>query len=297
VVLRKAAPVIHTLKLTFLLFLFVTTVTCQNHGKLSLVHSLPDSLEEISGFSSAEGSPLLWSVNDSGNEAIVYGYNPLTNKIERTIEITNGENEDWEDVTSDDEGNIYIGDFGNNRNKRKDQVIYQLSTRHELPKVAMEAIKISFQFEDQDKFPPKKKDRNFDVEAFVYLDGNFYLFTRNRSSKFDGTTKLYKLPAQPGHHRALLMDTFVTCKDDDDCQVTAAAIDRTHNRLVLLSYNKVWLFSNYPTDNFFKGSVRKIKLNHTSQKESISFRDQTSLYIADEENGSGGRNLYILYLD
>lgn len=296
-VLIKEAPGKHIYKLSILLFLFVTTITCQNHGKLSLVHSLPDTLEEISGFSSVEGSPLLWSVNDSGNEAIVYGYNPITNKIERTIEITNGENEDWEDVTSDDDGNIYIGDFGNNRNKREDQVIYQLTTRHELPKVAMEAIKISFQFEDQDKFPPKKKNRNFDVESFVYLDGNFYLFTRNRSSKFDGTTKLYKLPAQPGHHTAMLMDTFVTCEDDDDCQVTSAAIDRKQNRLVLLSYNKVWLFSNYPADNFFKGSVRLIKLNHTSQKESISFRDENSLFIADEENGSGGRNLYILELD
>lgn len=242
-------------------------------------------------------SPLLWSVNDSGNEAIVYGYNPLTNKIEKTIEISNGDNEDWEDITSDEKGNLYIGDFGNNRNKRKDQVIYQVTTRHDLPKVKMEAYKISFQFEDQEKFPPKKKNRNFDVESFIYLDGNFYLFTRNRSSKFDGTTKLYKVPAQPGHHTAMLLDIFKTCEDDDDCQVTAAALDRKQNRLVLLNYNKVWLFTNFTGDNFFKGSVTEIKLQHSSQKESITFRDDNSLYIADERNGSKGGNLYILKLD
>lgn len=285
------------MKLILLLLIgTMTTVSCQNFGSLTITHSLPESLEEISGITLASDSSMIWAINDSGNKALIYGYQPGSNSIVRTIAITNGDNKDWEDIATDGEKTLFIGDFGNNQNYRKDLVIYSVTIPDSLPHAKTEALKTTFTLEDQEKFPPKKKHRNFDIEAFVYSDGFFYLFTRNRSSKFDGTTKMYRLPAKSGHYKAKLIDTFQTCKDYDDCQVTGASLDRSNRQLALLSYNKVWIFSDYENDEFFSATVEEIKLKHRSQKESITFKDSNTLYIADERNGSEGGNLYILRL-
>ena len=285
------------MKLILLLFISsITTISCQNYGSLSITQSLPSGLKEISGITIARDSSIVWAINDSGNEAVVYGYHPGSNSIKKTISITNGFNKDWEDLTTDGENTLYIGDFGNNRNYRKDLLIYTVTIPDSLPISKTDALKTTFVLEDQEKFPPKKKHRNFDIEAFVYSEGFFYLFTRNRSSKFDGTTKMYRLPAKPGQYTAKLIDSFKTCKDYDDCQVTGASLDRVNGKLALLSYNKVWIFSEYEKDDFFSATIEEIKLNHTSQKESITFKNSNTLYIADERTGLKGGNLYTLSL-
>jgi hypothetical protein len=283
-------------KLLLLVFISLFGAACQDFGKLTILHSLPSQLEEISGIEMASEGTLLWAVTDSGNEAKLFLYNPERNTIVSSIAIANGKNRDWEDIAVDTDGTVFIGDFGNNNNLRKNLTIYAVPDAIHQKEGDVEAVITSFRFEDQTKFPPKKKDRNFDVEAFVHFQGNFYLFTRNRSSNFDGTTKLYKVPAKEGNFTATLIDTYVTCDDEDDCMVTGAAMDPTTGTLALLSYNKVWLFSAYTEDHFFDGTLKKIKLEHSSQKESICFLNSNTLLIADEQNGSEGGNLYKLII-
>lgn len=284
-------------KFVITIVFFVCGLACQDFGKLHIEQSLPSILEEISGIEKIPGSHLLWAIADSNNSAEAYGYNPVTNKIEKTVVISNGANIDWEDMASDAHGNLYIGDFGNNQNDRKDQVIYTIPNKDLLGGGSSEALKTTFTFEDQAKYPPNKKARNFDVEAFIFLNNNFYLFTRNRSTHFDGTVKLYRLPAKPGHFEARLINTFIPCKDEKDCQITAATIDHATGQIALLSYNKVWLLSNYTGDNFFNGLIRKIKLGHSSQKESICFKNSGVLYIADEGRRNVAGNLYTLKIN
>jgi len=283
-------------KILLLFLLSYFTISCQDYGQLKVIASLPDSLSEVSGLHKFTNSPLVWIIADSGNEPAVYGYNIRSGNMDKVINISNGKNIDWEDLTGDTEGNLYIGDFGNNNNKRKNLTIYKITKASTFPEgiVKTEAVKTTFYFEDQKKFPPKKKDRNFDVEAFFFLNGNFYLFTRNRSKDFDGTTKLYKVPALEGNYEAELLGEYKTCDDDDECQVTAAAIDFKTGTIALLSSKNIWLFSNYKNDDFFKGDIKRIKLSYPSQKESITFKDSETLYIADELVHMEGGNLYEL---
>ncbi len=284
-------------RIFILFFTLLISGGCQDFGELELLRSLPASLKEVSGMELAADKIHLWAINDSANEAKLFLYDPNENTVKHTIEIVNGSNKDWEDLATDDEGNVYIGDFGNNRNSRKDLVIYTLPNALTIETTAAEALITKFSFEDQKAFPPKKKDRNFDVEAFIHYKSNFYLFTRNRSSDFDGTTKLYRVPAQPGTFKAELLDEYKTCSDSDDCMVTAASFHAESGKLALLSYNKVWILSDFSGDAFFDGKVEKIKLGHSSQKESISFQHENTLLIADETTGIEGGNLYRLQLD
>lgn len=283
-------------KLIFLLFFSVSLCSCQDFGDLNIVASLPAALEEISGIEKTPKSDLIWAVSDSNNSATLYGFNPRTQNIEEAINLHGIENKDWEDMALDTEGNLYIGDFGNNNNKRKHLAIYKV------PSVSEETEQrtvytTTFEYEDQTQFPPKKKHRNFDVESFIHLNNHFYLFTRNRSSHFDGTVKVYKIPATPGHHTAKVVTDYKICDDKSNCQITGATIDFKTGTVVLLSHSKIWLLTAYNTDDFFSGNIEEIELGHSSQKESICFKDANTLYIADEQNGILGGNVYEFQLN
>ena len=283
--------------LSLLLLLSVFTASCQDYGKLQLIADLPGLAKEVSGIEKFEGEDLIWLVNDSRNPPEVYAFSLETNKVEKTIRVKNASNIDWEDLARDTIGNLYVGDFGNNNSNREDLTIYTIAQPGSLEKRRTEALITTFYLEDQEKFPPKEKNLSFDVEAFIYLKGNFYLFTRNRAKKFDGISKIYRLPAQEGHFKAELIGSFKTGNDQSDCQVTSAAIHHATGKIALLSYNKVWIFSDYKDDDFTSGTVTEFKLKHTSQKESICFKSENELYIADERSHGEGGNLYLLNLD
>jgi len=283
------------MRLFIVVLLAISTSSCsQDFGLLEIKASLPKSMVEVSGIEKIKKSPLLWMITDAGNPAILYTYDLQSKKMGTGYAIKNTQNKDWEDITSDPKGNLYIGDFGNNKGDRRDLKIYKVSGILTAKPNDSVTSSINFNLEDQTKFPPKKKDLNVDIEGFFYYKEFLYLFTRNRSKNFDGTTKMYKLPANAGNYTAKLVGSFKTCKDYNDCQITAAAINEKSKTVALLSYNKVWIIRDYKEDKFLEGNITEIKLGHKSQKESITFKDKNTLYIVDERNGPEGGNLYEL---
>jgi len=261
--------------------------------------TLPDILKENSGISLFPTKNQLFAINDSGGTTTIFSINLSDKEITQDIVISNAKNIDWEDLASI-ENILFVGDFGNNENKRKDQTIYWVENIDHIHSTSYEAIAktTTFTFEDQKEYPPKKGNKNFDVEAFIAYKSHFYLFTRNRSShkKFDGTTKIYKVPIKEGAQTAILIDKFMTCSDRDDCQVTSATIHQESGKIALLSYDKVWILDNYNDDHFFSGNITKIKLDHSSQKESITFKDANTLFISEESSPKKQGNLYTLDL-
>lgn len=258
-------------------------------GNLTVLVDLPNSLYEVSGIETATNSTSLWMLNDGGNKSELFKVN-LDGRIESVLKI-NAKNRDWEDLTTDSLGNIYIGDFGNNRNKRKNLAILKVSkdSLNRLDKIDVE--RISFHYEDQQKFPPKKKQLNFDCEAFFHFNDSLYLFTKSRIKNEFGKTKVYKIPAKRGQHEAKLIGSFTTC-EELPCWITSADISSDGKTMVLLTLNSVWTFTNFEGDDFFGGTAKSNDLGFVSQKESICFKDSNTVYIADElANGSGG-NLY-----
>lgn len=142
------------------------------------------------------------------------------------------------------------------------------------------------------EFPPKKKDLMFDVEGFFEFKNNFYLFTKNRSKGFDGSSYVYKIPNVAGHHKAELIKTIKTCSDYQNCAITSAAISPDQSKFVILSHSKIWLFENFSSDNIASGRMKEIDLQHFSQKEAVTFKDNKTLLIADERDKKTGGNLY-----
>ncbi|OOG77302.1 hypothetical protein [Flavobacterium sp. A45] len=268
-------------------------IACQNGSEtLATLYGLPKKLKEVSGIVYAEKDDLFWTLEDKGNANKIYGLNAKNGAIEKTVTIENAINTDWEDITKDAVGNLYIGDFGNNDNVRKDLCIYKIDKESLNQKNAIAAYRISFSYPEQNEFPPKKTKLFFDVEGFFEYKNYFYLFTKNRSKGFDGTAFVYKIPNKAGLHQAVLMGEFKTCDNYNHCAITSATISPDASKVVLLTHDKIVLFEGFEGDDFLKGKQSQLKLNHFSQKEAICFKNNETLIIADEKTNKVGGNVY-----
>lgn len=267
-------------------------LACQNSSdSLVTLYELPKKLKEVSGITYFQESNLIFALEDSGNANTIYALNP-DGKLEKTITISNADNIDWEDITKDKNGNIYIGDFGNNDNERRDLCIYKVAKNELNKENAVSEYKISFSYPEQTEFPPKKKEWFYDVEGFFEYQNYFYLFTKNRSKAFDGTVFIYKILNAAGTQKATKIGEFKTCDNYNHCVLTSASISPDGKKAVVLSHDKIVLFENFKGDLFHKGTQSEIKLNHFSQKEAIVFKDNNTLLIADEKTKKIGGKVY-----
>ncbi|MFA9188310.1 hypothetical protein [Flavobacterium magnesitis] len=270
---------------------------CQGDSSvITELYALPKQLKEVSGIVYSNSTQLAWVLEDSGNANKIYGLNK-NGKIEKTITIAQTENIDWEDITKDTNENLYIGDFGNNDNTRKDLAIYKIDKDSLNNSSVIPSYKISFAYPEQTEFPPKKTQLFYDVEAFVEYKNNFYLFTKNRSKGFDGTTFLYKVPNQAGFHQAQLLGQFKAKGGYQNAAITGASISPDRQKVILLSHSQVWIFENFNSDNFFSGKVKRVSLDHFSQKEAIGFKGNSTLLIVDEKTKKIGGKVYLLDLN
>lgn len=276
-----------------ILFSFFLFLSCQNYGQLTLIADLPNDLKEVSGTEIVPKSEFIWMVNDSGNKPILFGLD-AKGKIIKEIKIK-AKNHDWEDLASDEKGTIYIGDFGNNSNKRKNLSII-IVEQNELDEKKAEVDEIEFEYPNQFEFPPKNKNKYFDTEAFFYFKSALYLLTKSRVAGNYGKTTLYKIPAKKGKYTAEIIAEFESCKERE-CWITSADISPNGEKVVLLSQKKVLIFSDFKGDQFFSGELTTINLRYRSQKESITFKDDHTLLITDEKARGTGGHLYSLKLE
>lgn len=276
-----------------LLCLFLLVFSCDT-GNLKVIADLPKTLNEVSGTETIANSDLIWMINDSGNTPKLYGLDTKGNII-KAIKI-NAKNNDWEDLTTDSLGNIYIGDFGNNFNKRKNLAVLKVKNEDLIDSKNVEIQHISFYYPNQKNFPPKKKKMHFDCEAFFHFNNSLYLFTKSREKQNFGKTNLYKIPATQGNHEARFIASFKTC-NELPCRITSVDISHNGKQVALLTLDAVWLFSNYTKDNFFNGKAIRFPFEYESQKEGVCFKNDSTLYITDERSHGKGGNLYEFELD
>ena len=253
---------------------------------------LPTILEESSGLEMADSNEI-FSINDSKGEAELYTVD-FSGNLQRTIKISNASNTDWEDLAQDEQGNIYIGDMGNNDNDRMDLKIYKIPSPSTFTENETSANLITFSYENQTKFPPPDTAAFFDSEAFFVFNDSIFLFIKDRSKPFEGKTLLYQIPAELGNHSAVLKGEFRTLKTKSEGAITAADISPSGLKVVLISKKNVWLFSNFQGTDFFGGSVNMISLPVDYQMEGVVFVNECLLYLTNEKDGNNFSALHRL---
>lgn len=248
----------------------------------TLLQNLDKELEESSGL--AYFGDKIWTVNDRGNENIIYQVDTQTGKATRRVRVSNAKNIDWESLAQSNT-HLFIGDFGNNQGNRTDLVVLKISKEEILKNDEVTAEKIFFSYPEQKNFKERMNSHNFDCEAFFYAEGLLHLFTKNWENS---QTNHYTLGTDPGTTKAKITGQF-----NSEGLITGADINSATGVIVLLGYeNKgifsqsfAWLLSEYPAHNIFGGKKSKILLGSPAdlgQTEAIYLKDNNMGIISSE---------------
>lgn len=246
---------------------------------------------EISGMIYQNGTGNLWMLEDKGNAPELYVYS-VEGEFLRTVTIKDQQNTDWEDLSTDTQGNLYIGNFGNNKNERQDLAILKIDESSLAENEVSPTQITKFSYEDQTDFPPKKSELKFDSEAFVATAAYFYIFTKNRSKGYDGSFSVYKVPNRGGEFVAKKVATLESCSNYKNCAITGASISKDESKIVLLTHDKVFALDFSNDASFQQEHLKAFELGHHSQKEAVAFKNNSELYIADEKDKNGGKVYY-----
>ena len=270
----------------FLLFLLNKSVAQIAYPRL--ITLLPALINEASGIE-FNGYNSLWIHNDSGDKPRIYKTDTLGNLL-RTFSFENTQAIDFEDMTQDEKGNFYVGDFGNNYSDRTNLHILKFKNPDSVLLDSIIPEVISFSYSDQFAYPPAADKMNFDCEALIHHNDSLLIFSKNHGlSKY---VRVYKLPDVAGNYIVSPVDSFYT-----DQWVTGADISPDKKTLVLLSDSVLWIFRNFSSKSFFDGTCTKLKLPNT-QKEGVVFVNDHAIFIVDEKEALSldGQKLYILDL-
>ena len=278
-------------KLLFLLAFFLTAsfMNAQEEGFVGYTplfapefkSLLPEEVKETSGLFFHNGR--LWTHNDSGGKPVLYGLDTTTFEVVQTLTLVNAKNKDWEDVCTDGE-NVYVGDFGNNKGKRKNLRIYTFPLR-DIPQegnVSITVDSIRFSFGDQTEFKHEKQQHDYDCEAMFATHDALYLFSKGWAT---GTTRLYRLSKTPGTQQvAEVVNGF-----DSQGLITGADYDPDSGILVVVGYvNKIWLPFLYLIYDFDDMGTnlpnRRFELHNYlgHQTEGICFYDKGKCFLSAE---------------
>lgn len=231
-------------------------------------------VRECSGIAkSNQFENVFWVHNDSASGSDLYAIDRSGKLL--SIIPTSIPNTDWEDIATDNDGNLFIGDFGNFSNTRRNLAIHSLaepdpSANHS--GVAYQSF--PFAYPDQNDFPPQK--RLFDCEALFWADGNLFLLTKSLG---DTNTRLYRFNE--------LKENELNTPErigffDIGPPVTAADASPDGKRLAVLTTRSIWIFDRPAKGwNYLDGTARFNKIE-AGQCEAICWDGPKQLIIANE---------------
>ncbi len=239
---------------------------------------LTSELSEISGLEKLTDS-LLIAINDGGNEPLIYVLD-FTGKIIAKKAVTNATNIDWEALAIDQKY-VYIGDFGNNLNERKDLCIYRISRNSILNEEQLIAEKMFLRYREQTQFPPEQTSRYFDAEAMTFFEGQLWIFTKNSTKPFDGISYIYAVQFESNQSKTLSITaelklnktSYLKDAITSACTVGTTIVLTTYNRMIELSFPKQGLTKS---NLFF--------YPHIQQVEACVSIGQDTYFISNEKN-------------
>ena len=259
------------MRITLLLFILCSCLAISQEK----IAELPKELHESSAL--VKYNDVFISLNDSGNENALYVFNEKGIVLNKCV-IKIAKNIDWEALVYDGDSTLYIGDIGNNENKRNDQRIYSVSIQEVVSDSTAQAETIDFNYPDQKNFPPDEKNLYYDAETLIYRNDSLFVLTKNRTVPFDGIIKVYGLSTKsvkqiPKRYPDIHLEASSWMEDSATDGVLYG------NLLFLMTYSKVYVFE-WKNEEFQKTNVY-YGFDYFTQKEGIAVDDEF-IYISEE---------------
>jgi len=248
---------------------------------------LPKIINETSGLEFYNNNFI--THNDSGGEPSLYVFNEDGEIIE-TIELNKNpdfeiENNDWEDITNDNEY-LFVADTGNNFGNRDNLNIIRVSKGTDF---MVDGI-IEISYSDQESFFPRPKHK-YDAEAIIVIEDKIALFSKDRENLY---TDLYLVDKNQNGSQILTSEVSY----DVDTLITGGDFDEDRNLLALVSYNSngnqyLLLFENFKLNNLENNTFKKFKIPlEQAQIEAVKIIDEKTFWVTSEDEGIGSPFMY-----
>ena len=239
-----------------------------------------DKIQEASGLVASIANPgLLWTHNDSGNDADLFLLNGK-GEIKCTVHLGDAKNRDWEDITigtGPEEGKnyIYIGEIGDNAAIYNSKFLYRL----EEPRIAEGITDTTIHVVQKIEFTLSDGERDTEALAFDPLSKNFYIFSKRESE-----VSLYRLAAP------LLTDKTMVAERVLDklpfTQIVALDISQDGTEILTKNYDHVYYWKRKPGETIeatLLSVAIELPYEQEPQGESIAFaRDRSGYYTISE---------------
>jgi len=248
---------------------------------------LPKIINETSGLEFYNNNFI--THNDSGGEPSLYVFNEMGEVIE-TIGLDKNpdfeiENNDWEDITNDNEY-LFVADTGNNFGNRDNLNIIRVSKGTDL---MVDGI-IEISYSDQESFFPRPKHK-YDAEAIIVIEDKIALFSKDRENL---NTDLYLVDKNQNGSQILTSEVSYNV----NTLITGGDYDEDRNLLALVSYNSngnqyLLLFENFKLNNLENNTFKKFKIPlEQAQIEAVKIIDEKTFWVTSEDEGIGSPLMY-----
>ena len=264
------------MKKTFLLFMLIFNSSFSQNLVKDI--SLSKKIDETSGLEIIDGQFI--THNDSGDEAKLY-YLDKKGVIVHERNLHGAKNNDWEDITKDEEY-LYVANMGNNLDNRKNLSIFKVPIDTSNDQVEV----IEFNYPEQVKFITLEKSSQYDAEGLITIDENLIIFTKNKLKKI---TEIYTLPKTAGKYEAKKIGSLNT-----QSIITGADYD-SKTKLLALTGSLSFKGDEYyilKIEDFDLESNKDYKINMyeipigKTQVEAIKIIDSNTFWISSEDEAS-----------
>jgi len=257
------------------------------------VANLSNVMRESSGMV-CTGKGGFWTINDGTNGPLLHAADTNGN-VYRSINVLNGYNYDWEDMTTDDDGNIYIADTGDKNaayspsQAYDDLSIYRIPNPDYFCENDVVAGVINF------RFPSSSSVDN--AEGIFYYDNYIYITTKSDATgnePYAGRCYLYRVPATPNPNQQYeaeqvsVIDVSLNAPARDYYQVTAATLSPDGELLLLMGERRFWIIRDFTPGVFFDGQMTSYDFEERLQREAAAFVGNREIYITNEAETEQG---------
>jgi len=163
--------------------------------------------------------------------------------------VAGAKNLDWEDLTVDDAGALWIGQLGAN-NCKDQQRLLRVAEPDPNGAGPLEVV-ASYDL----RFPDNAKPgcRTYNSEAMVWLDGHFYVFAKTSG------TPVYRVDLPAGTSGQATVTRIGKIGHNVD-NISAVGISDDRSRLMVLDHERLWVFTTDPArtgDDFMKDAFKR----------------------------------------
>jgi hypothetical protein len=148
------------------------TLKSKDYGTAKVIGTI-DSAEiaESSGIVASRcNENVLWTHNDSGDDALIFALNKSGKKL-ATYKVANAKNYDWEDIATSKETDgkcfLYIGEIGNNKRTKSEMTVYKIIEPKVSGEITNSTKKSPIATEQAESIKFKYPDGNYDSESLM----------------------------------------------------------------------------------------------------------------------------------